>query len=166
MAEPTCSTQPRSTGFIHLQQMISGYPAWTGLWCVLRQHHLRCWTYPEDVGRQLPVKTVDLTKEMSVENAPRLTMRRPNTLLIKDHETDSEFFVSFESKEEREKWATVLRQAIVDLKVWKESSNYIIQKQSSKFYNENDFDALSGYSPYKRNNPLSQYKHTAETTVL
>ena len=103
---------------------------------------------------------------MSVENAPRLTMRRPNTLLIKDHETDSEFFVSFESKEEREKWATVLRQAIVDLKVWKESSNYIIQKQSSKFYNENDFDGLSGYSPYKHNNPLSQYKHTAETTVL
>ena len=47
--------------------MISGYPAWTRLWCVLRQHHLRCWAYPEDVGRQLPVKTVDLTKVRSVD---------------------------------------------------------------------------------------------------
>ena len=45
-----------------LQQMISGYPAWERLWCVLRQQHLRCWSYPEDVGRKMPLKTINLTK--------------------------------------------------------------------------------------------------------
>lgn len=100
---------------------------------------------------------------MSVENAPRLTMRRPNTLLLKDHETDKEIYLSFESKQEREQWSNVLRQAIVDLKVWKDSSNYIIQSKTNKYY-ENEYDGMSGFS---RNPSMAhQYTHTAETTVL
>lgn len=98
---------------------------------------------------------------MTVENAPRLTMRRPNTLLIKDHETDQELYLSFESKEERDQWATLLRQAILDLKIWKDSSNFIMPKQSSKFYsNDNNFE-----SPYKRNNAFSQYTPPTETVL-
>lgn len=42
--------------------MVSGYPAWLRQWCILRQHHLRCWTYPEDVGRKMPVNTIEFTK--------------------------------------------------------------------------------------------------------
>ena len=103
---------------------------------------------------------------MSVENAPRLTMRRPNTLLLKDHETDKEIYLSFESKDERDQWSTVLRQAIVDLKVWKDSTNYVIQTKASKYY-ENDFDVLPGFSSNVRGGSLAhQYTHTAETTVL
>ena len=103
---------------------------------------------------------------MSIENAPRLTMRRPNTLLLKDHETDREIFLSFESREERDQWSTVLRQAIVDLKVWKDSTNYIIQSKASKYYND-ELDILPGFSSNARNNAMiHQYTRTAETTVL
>ena len=42
--------------------MVTGLPAWLRLWAVLRQNHLRCWTYPEDVGRKMPVQTRTLTK--------------------------------------------------------------------------------------------------------
>ncbi len=104
---------------------------------------------------------------MSVENAPRLTMRRPNTLLLKDHETDAEIYLSFESKEERDQWSTVLRQGIVDLKVWKDSTNYVIQSKANKYYNDNDFDVIPGFSSNARNNSMvHQYTRTAETTVL
>ena len=104
---------------------------------------------------------------MSIENAPRLTMRRPNTLLLKDHETDAETYLSFESKEERDQWSRVLRQAIVDLKIWKDSTHYIIQTKASKYYNDNDFDVLPGFSANARNNSIHhQFTHTAETTVL
>lgn len=100
---------------------------------------------------------------MSVENAPRLTMRRPNTLLLKDHETDKEIYLSFESKQERDQWSNVLRQAIVDLKVWKDSTNYIIQNKS-KYYSENEFESLPGFA---RNASMAhQYSRTSETTVL
>lgn len=99
---------------------------------------------------------------MTVENAPRLTMRRPNTLLIKDHETDDEFYMSFESKQERDHWSTVVRQAILDLKIWKDSTNYIIPKQSSKFYNN---DNLENMSSYHRNNAFSQYTPPTETVL-
>ena len=99
---------------------------------------------------------------MSVENAPRLTMRRPNTLLLKDHETDKEIYLSFESKEEREQWSTVLRQAIVDLEVWKDSSNYVIPNKQNKYFNENEYDGISGFA----SSMAHQYTRTAETTVL
>jgi hypothetical protein len=160
MAEPTCATQPRSTGFINVQQMVSGYPAWLRQWCVLRQHNLRCWTYPEDVGRKMPANTISMTKEMTVDNAPRLSMRRPNTLLIKDHETDQELYLSFESKEERDRWAITLKQAILDLKIWKDNTNYIINKQSTKFFN-NDNNSPS----FSRNNAFSRYAPPTETVL-
>ena len=81
---------------------------------------------------------------MSVENAPRLSMRRPNTLLVRD--STGEIFVSFESKEERDSWSAVIRQAIVDLRTWKESCNYVIQKQPSKFYsNDNSLSNFGGF---------------------
>jgi len=62
MAEPDCVTQPRITGFINIQRMVGGLPDWIRLWCVMRQHHLRCWTYPEDVGRRMPIHSLDLTE--------------------------------------------------------------------------------------------------------
>ena len=44
------------------QRMVGGLPDWIRLWCVMRQHHLRCWTYPEDVGRRMPIHSFDLTE--------------------------------------------------------------------------------------------------------
>jgi len=85
MAEPDCVTQPRITGFINIQvewsthplssrkidpsincmsfllRMVGGLPDWIRLWCVMCQHHLHCWTYPEDVGRRMPIHSLDLT---------------------------------------------------------------------------------------------------------
>jgi hypothetical protein len=97
---------------------------------------------------------------MTVDNAPRLSMRRPNTLLIKDHETDQELYLSFESKEERDRWAITLKQAILDLKIWKDNTNYIINKQSTKFFN-NDNNSPS----FSRNNAFSRYAPPTETVL-
>lgn len=45
---------------------------------------------------------------MTVESAPRLSMRRPNALLLKD--TSSEFFIAFESMEEKTQWMNTMNQ--------------------------------------------------------
>lgn len=89
---------------------------------------------------------------MVVENAPRLTMRRLNTLLLKDG--SNELYVSFESKEERDEWSRAIQQAILDLKVWGDSCGYIISKPASKFYTQ-DMDrsplpSFSANTPFNR----------------
>ena len=43
-----------------------------------------------------------------VELAPRLSMRRPNALLLRDGK--SELFLAFESKEERTVWMDIINQ--------------------------------------------------------
>ena len=50
---------------------------------------------------------------MTVEPAPRLSIRRPNVLLLKD--SSNEYFVAFESKEERAEWMDTLKQVCVYL---------------------------------------------------
>ncbi len=182
--------------------MIGGLPDWQRLWCVMRQEHIRCWNYPEDVGRKMPVHSIDLTEvselhthththmhartrthththtlfivtkigrfylhidlhvhvcmshrsilggfllmytcsyeirqewcfdlvritstfvlwgtpctlpiqSMEVENAPRLSIRRPNTLIVRDGKRQSETFLAFESREEKDQWMDTIDQ--------------------------------------------------------
>lgn len=132
MVQPECAGDSRKTGFINVHRMVSGLPDWVRLWCVVRQNHLRCWNYPEDVGRKMPTHTIELTEGMSVENAPRITMRRPNSIIIKEKST--EYVLAFESREERDEWSSVVKQAIVDLKAWRSSCDYVIAVPNSKFY--------------------------------
>ena len=78
--------------------------------------------------------------------------------------------MSFESKEERENWSTGLRQAILDLKIWKESTNYVLPKSTgSKYYNVgNSNDGLLDNAPTfnnKRSNAFSQYTPPTETVL-
>ena len=49
-----------------------------------------------------------LLQSMTVEPAPRLSIRRPNSLLLKDNSV--EFFVAFESKEEKLQWMKDMNQ--------------------------------------------------------
>jgi hypothetical protein len=132
MAQPDCATEPRRSGFINLQRMVAGLPDWIRLWCVVRQNRLRCWKNPEEVGRRMPEQVIELTETMEVEPAQRLLMRRPNSLLVRDG--DSELYMAFESKEEREQWIKALSQSILDLKVWKSSCDFLIPQPNSKFY--------------------------------
>ena len=46
-----------------------------------------------------------LLQGMTVENAPRLSIRRPNALVVKGGQ--QEHYIAFESKEERADWAKV-----------------------------------------------------------
>ena len=85
--------------------MISNLPNWVRLWAILRQNTLRCWTYPEDVGKKMPVYGFTLTQNMVVENAPRLAIRRPNTVILRDENQES--YIAFEFKEERIEWMEV-----------------------------------------------------------
>lgn len=91
-----------------LQGMVGGLRDWKRLWCVMRQNHLRCWSCPEDVGKKMPLDTIDLTQGMVVESASRLSMRRPNSVLLSDDSV--ELFVAFESKEERAHWMDIMNQ--------------------------------------------------------
>ena len=59
-------------------------------------------------------------------------MRRPHAIFLKDH--DSELYIAFESNEAREQWMEKMLQALVDLKVWKLSCDFLIPLPSSKFY--------------------------------
>lgn len=140
------------TLFLLPQRMVSGLPDWMRLWCVMRQNRMRCWKNPEDVGRKMPeqvielsevqqpmsdashhqLRTLPLPQGMSVEPAPRLLMRRPNALLLKDQK--SEFYMAFESKEERQQWMDTMLQALLDLRVWKSLCDFIIPLPNSKFY--------------------------------
>ena len=49
-----------------------------------------------------------IMQTMVVESASRLTVRRPNSLLLKDN--DSEIVVAFESKEEKDQWLKSMNQ--------------------------------------------------------
>lgn len=131
-AQPDCATQPRISGFINIQRMVSGLPDWKRLWCVVRQQHIRCWTYPEEVGRKMPAYSITIAPDAVIEPAPRLAMRRPNTLQLKDQR--SEVFLAFEGREERDQWMLAIRQAVLDLQVWGDSCDTVIPTPSSKFY--------------------------------
>lgn len=133
IAEPDCATAQRISGFINLQRMVSGLPDWIRMWCVVRQNRLRCWKNPEDVGRRMPEQVIELTPGTVVEKAQRLQKRRPFAIFLKDADSP-ELFIAFESKEEREKWIESLSQAVLDLRVWNTSSDFLIPQQNSKFY--------------------------------
>ena len=113
--------------------MVGGLRDWKRLWCVMRQQHLRCWNFPEDVGRKMPHYCADLTdvstvhtdtitttppppsllfQDMVVDCAPRLAMRRPNSLLITDSQA-REMFLAFESLEEQLQWMDSINQVCV-----------------------------------------------------
>ena len=80
---------------------------------------------------------------MVVEPAPRLLMRRPHAIFVKD--VGSELYMAFESKEEREQWIESLSQSILDLRVWGTSCDFLIPRPNSKFY----VDSPSAHFPPK-----------------
>ena len=105
-------------------------------------------------------------QDMQVENAPRLTMRRPNTIIIKSSQTAEEVLLSFESKEEKAYWGTAIKQAILDLNLWGESCEFVIPKPTSKFYStdKSELDKpLPLFSPLQKQ-PPSKKQHSE--TVL
>ena len=103
---------------------------------------------------------------MQVENAPRLTMRRPNTIVIKSLQTADELLLSFESREERANWSTAIKQAVLDLSLWGESCDFVIPKPASKFYSteKTELDEpLPSFSPLQK--PLPIEKQHTETVL-
>ena len=74
-----------------------------------------------------------LPQDVVVEPAPRLSMRRPNALLLKDQHSSEPVYLAFESREERQQWMDTILQAILDLRVWGASAcDHIIPVPSSK----------------------------------
>ena len=101
-----------------------------------------------------------------MENAPRLTMRRPNTVIIKGSQAAEEVLLSFESKEERVDWGTAIRQAILDLSLWGDSCDFVIPKPASKFYttDKSELDEpLPSFSPLQKPHPAK--KQHSETVL-
>ena len=57
--------------------------------------------------------TSDFMQSMVVESASRLSIRRPHSLFLRD--SSSEFFLAFESKEEKDQWMEIMNQVIEHL---------------------------------------------------
>ena len=113
------------------------------------------------MGRGFSHEIVIFMQDMQVENAPRLTMRRPNTIIIKSSRTAEEVLLSFESKEEKADWDTAIKQAILDLSLWGENCDFVIPKPASKFYST---DKSELDEPLPLFSPLQKKPHSE--TVL
>ena len=65
--------------------MVGELPAWMRLWCVMRQNTLRCWQYPEDVGRKMPTHSFSFTEVYYVMMIVAICNSGPCTLMCPDY---------------------------------------------------------------------------------
>ena len=112
-----------------------------------------------------------LPQDMVVEPAPRLSMRRPNALLLKDQHSSEPVYLAFESREERQQWMDTILQAILDLRVWGASAcDHTIPVPSSKFYVESPSKDLytlpSVTTPHKEPPTSTVRTHTVVSNLV
>ena len=82
---------------------------------------------------------------MQVVSAPRLMMRRPNTLLVKSTLSDEEHFISFESKEEKAEWHSAIVQCLLDQKTWKKWANKVVPQSPLEPWKQSRGPAQGGH---------------------
>ena len=101
---------------------------------------------------------------MEVINAPRLTMRRPNTLLLKGTRSGEEHFISFESKEEKSLWHKAIVQCLVDQKTWKQWSNKVTPQSALEPWQHSQ--NRGQYSPGQLGRVLISPAPTVHTNII
>ncbi|RDD42380.1 Rhotekin-2 [Trichoplax sp. H2] len=120
--KPNCSGEEIIKDYINVQLTVEGMPAWIRFWCCLRQIYIYGWMFSEDEEKNQPTKVAfELTKDSKIERAPRLRMRRLNSLLLSNvlwNGKLEEVFLSAESKDDRDRWMEAISQAIANIKAW------------------------------------------------
>ncbi|XP_071958869.1 uncharacterized protein [Antedon mediterranea] len=136
----SCHSESRviQRGFITMFDDISGFGSWHRRWLVLAGSKIAYWKYPDDEKRKEPINVIDLKKCVTREVSllTRLVCARPNTfeLMTKRRATNADksslvesqqgstvitkFWLSADSKEEREKWIRKLNKSLIDLRTW------------------------------------------------
>ncbi|XP_031344694.1 anillin isoform X2 [Photinus pyralis] len=119
-------------GFLTMFEDISGFGAWHRRWCMLQEHSLSYWKYPDDEKKKPPIDTLDLSTCITTQVGPvrRDICARLNTFLIETkrpvqpHDKDSlvmqcngditiiRHLLSADTKEERNEWCTAFNKAL------------------------------------------------------
>ncbi|XP_062922723.1 anillin-like isoform X3 [Mobula hypostoma] len=129
------------SGFLTIFQDVSGFGAWHRRWFVLSSDVLSYWTYPNEVKHKKPfgcINLADCTME-KIEPASREFCSRPKTLEMittrpqskDDCETltvqcrnnlcFTKYWLSADTKEERNLWIEKLNQALINLRTWQQT---------------------------------------------
>ncbi|XP_072925721.1 anillin-like isoform X4 [Hemitrygon akajei] len=129
------------SGFLTIFQDVSGFGAWHRRWFVLSGDVLSYWTYPNEVKHKKPfgcINLADCTME-KIEPASREFCSRPKTLEMITTRPQSKddcesltvqchnnlcftkYWLSADTKEERNQWIEKLNQALINLRTWKQT---------------------------------------------
>ncbi|KAF5297571.1 hypothetical protein FQR65_LT10002 [Abscondita terminalis] len=119
-------------GFLTMFEDVSGFGAWHRRWCLLKDHCLSYWKYPDDEKKRAPIDTLDLSTCIMQQVGPvrRDICARLNTILIETkrpsqpNDKDSlvmqcngdstviRHLLSADTKEERNEWCTAFNKAL------------------------------------------------------
>lgn len=71
------------SGFVNYGYIPDGYAAWNRRWCVLDDHVLKFWNYPQQESEP-PIMVIDLINCVmpKIEVADRVVCAKPKTLII------------------------------------------------------------------------------------
>ncbi|XP_059848520.1 anillin-like isoform X3 [Hypanus sabinus] len=129
------------SGFLTIFQDVSGFGAWHRRWFVLSGDVLSYWTYPNEVKHKKPfgcINLADCTME-KIEPASREFCSRPKTLEMITTRPQSKddcesltvqchnnlcfikYWLSADTKEERNQWIEKLNQALINLRTWQQT---------------------------------------------
>ncbi|XP_032827075.1 uncharacterized protein LOC116952128 isoform X2 [Petromyzon marinus] len=130
-------------GFLTVFEDVGGLGAWHRRWFVLAGMRLSYWTYPDDERSKEALGQVRLAEveEPRVGPASREACARPNTLELrtaraarphdcqtlvrkrKDALLVSRYWLSADTKEERDLWMNKVNQVLLDLRTWQPRSS-------------------------------------------
>ncbi|XP_078470030.1 anillin-like isoform X2 [Lampetra planeri] len=130
-------------GFLTVFEDVGGLGAWHRRWFVLAGTRLSYWTYPDDERSKEALGQVGLAEveEPRVGPASREACARPNTLELrtaraarphdcqtlvrkrKDALLVSRYWLSADTKEERDLWMNKVNQVLLDLRTWQPRSS-------------------------------------------
>lgn len=125
-------------GFLSMFDDISGLGAWHRRWCLLSEHTLSFWKYPDEENKKVPLGSIDLRSVVTnkVGLVSRDICARLHTFLLETtrarepHDQDSLILVlegetarirhllSADTKEERIEWCNRLNRALALIRAW------------------------------------------------
>nr|XP_006816943.1 PREDICTED: actin-binding protein anillin-like [Saccoglossus kowalevskii] len=135
-------TKVEERGFLTMFDDVNGFGAWHRRWCVLSNGYVSYWKYPDDERRKAPIGSISL-KECSTQNVTTVAREycaRPNTveLVTRRQSRDSDennlivtcfgdyteikWWMSADTKEERQQWVNKLNKALVNMRQWSRDS--------------------------------------------
>ncbi|CAB3983754.1 Hypothetical predicted protein [Paramuricea clavata] len=127
-ATPHCTEHDGIQGVLFLQGMTHRKPSWTKCWCRLQKARIECWDSEEESKdpEGKPKNVIKLNKGMEVDENLQGNCEYHHIIILTCTNDEKEPVFACESEEDFHKWKKVLRQALVDLRAWKQTYKYNI----------------------------------------